>query len=76
MVRSFGNAGTGVCPGAERKLRGPFWGSFGSAPGQFYSNEGIAVDRFGRVYVTDYHNQRVQKFAFAQTLPAASPAGR
>ena len=38
------------------------WGSIGSAPGQFHSPDGVAVDSAGFVYVADMGNDRVQKF--------------
>ncbi len=38
------------------------WGSLGSADGQFSSPSGVAVGVDGSVYVTDEHNDRVQKF--------------
>ena len=42
------------------------WGSFGSAPGQFFppdqSTDAIEVDGLGHVYVTDYSGNRVVKF--------------
>ena len=39
------------------------WGAFGTGNGQFKAPEGIAVDSVGNVYVADYGNDRVQKFA-------------
>jgi len=45
------------------------WGSFGSAPGQFFppdqwgrSTDEIEVDGLGHVYVSDYYGNRVVKF--------------
>src|SRR5436189_116325 len=43
------------------------WGSAGSAPGQFGTANGIAVDLRGDVYVGDHGNHRIQKL---------SPTGR
>ena len=37
------------------------WGSLGSGPGEFAIPNGVAVDRYGDVYVSD-ENARVQKF--------------
>ena len=37
------------------------WGSFGNGHGQFNCPQGIAVDIFGNVFVSDYNN-RIQKF--------------
>jgi DNA-binding beta-propeller fold protein YncE len=39
------------------------WGGTGSGPGQFSYPEGIAIDRRGRVYVTDFGNQRIEIFS-------------
>ena len=38
------------------------WGTFGTGNGQFNFPSGVAVDRSGRVYVTDQSNHRVQVF--------------
>lgn len=38
------------------------WGSVGTGPGQFQLPHGIAVDREGRVYVTEVGGRRVQRF--------------
>ena len=38
------------------------WGSYGTAAGQFYCPEGVAVDSSGNVYVADSGNNRIQKF--------------
>jgi len=39
------------------------WGSYGSGDGQFNHPSGVAVDGSGNVYVTDWDNNRVQKFS-------------
>jgi DNA-binding beta-propeller fold protein YncE len=39
------------------------WGEPGTGPGQFNLPHGIALDRFGRVYVTDRENSRIQIFS-------------
>ncbi|MDE1812259.1 MAG: 6-bladed beta-propeller [Thaumarchaeota archaeon] len=39
------------------------WGSQGSGEGQFNNPTGIAVDKFGSVYVSDTGNNRVEKFS-------------
>src|SRR5947209_5389993 len=36
------------------------WGEPGTGPGQFNLPHGIALDRFGRVYVADRENSRIQ----------------
>lgn len=36
--------------------------NYGSGPGQFHSPRGIALDGNDILYVTDYYNQRVQRF--------------
>ena len=38
------------------------WGGLGTGDGQFSHATGIAVDGQGNVFVSDYENQRVQKF--------------
>jgi DNA-binding beta-propeller fold protein YncE len=38
------------------------WGEPGTGPGQFNLPHGIALDRFGRVYVADRENSRIQVF--------------
>jgi DNA-binding beta-propeller fold protein YncE len=52
------------------------WGSPGSGPGQFDSPEGIAVVPGGSViYVVDWLNHRVQKFAYETVgVNAAEPS--
>lgn len=40
-------------------------GTSGAAAGEFYGPDGLAVDRAGNVYVTDYDNARVDKFTAA-----------
>ena len=39
------------------------WGTEGSGNGQFSTPIGVAVDEPGNVYVADYNNGRIQKFA-------------
>ena len=39
------------------------WGAPGDGPGEFWIPHGIAVDRFGVVYVADRENSRVQVFS-------------
>jgi tripartite motif-containing protein 71 len=39
------------------------WGTFGSAPGQFNTPVGIAVDQQGDIYVADAGNHRIQKLS-------------
>ena len=46
------------------------WGNLGSGNGQFRDIGGIALDRQGNVYVTDFENHRVQKFSSDGTLVA------
>jgi DNA-binding beta-propeller fold protein YncE len=38
------------------------WGNQGSGPGEFHFPIGIALDRRGRVFVTDHYNNRVEAF--------------
>ncbi len=48
------------------------WGSFGREPGQMIGPGLLAIDDQGHIYVIDYANGRVQKFAL--TLPASAAA--
>jgi sugar lactone lactonase YvrE len=43
------------------------WGSRGSAPGQFSSPQGLAVDGQGLLYVADTDNNRVQRINLGST---------
>ena len=43
-----------------RRIRS--FGQEGSAPGQFLSPRGVAVDRAGNILVVDEGNHRIQKF--------------
>lgn len=47
-------------PAAPRFLRQ--WGSQGSGPGEFHFPIGIAINAADEVFVTDFYNERVQKF--------------
>jgi DNA-binding beta-propeller fold protein YncE len=47
-------------PAAPRFLRQ--WGGIGSEPGQFHFPIGIAINAADEVFVTDFYNERVQKF--------------
>jgi sugar lactone lactonase YvrE len=38
------------------------WGVLGTAAGEFDAPVGVAVDAAGHVFVSDYHNHRIQKF--------------
>jgi DNA-binding beta-propeller fold protein YncE len=55
------------------------WGTFGTGPGQFDAPKGIAVGPDSSIWVADYLNSRVQRFApDASELPGFSvlvPAG-
>jgi len=39
------------------------WGAFGTGDGDFQVAMGVAVDRTGNVYASDYGNHRIQKFS-------------
>ena len=47
------------------------WGAFGREPGNFIEPDALALDGLGNLYVLDFGNQRIQKFALAS--PVASP---
>jgi sugar lactone lactonase YvrE len=56
-------AARGDDPSEARKPRFLLaWGKRGSAPGEFDFPIGIAVDRQGEVFVSDFYNSRVQRF--------------
>jgi sugar lactone lactonase YvrE len=44
------------------------WGTHGSGPGQLYWPSGLALDRHGRIYVTELLNDRVQRFSLDGTF--------
>ena len=46
----------------EGTLTGVSWGSFGSAPGQFFRPTALAAAAAGVIYVSDRDNHRIQKF--------------
>ena len=52
------------------------WGSYGSAPGQFYGPWGVAVDASGNVYVADNNNHRIQKFCYGPIAVQNTTWGR
>lgn len=52
---SSGRCGTNVSSNTR-------WGSFGSGNSQFRDPMGVAVDRYGEVYVADTGNSRIQVF--------------
>jgi len=52
------------------------WGTFGSAPGQFWHPGGLAIDPEGRLYVSDGSNCRIQRFTLdGQFLDAFGSQG-
>jgi hypothetical protein len=53
-------------------LRGQ-WGTQGSAPGQFGSINGLALDGRGDIFAYDLSNHRVEKFSFTQSQGITFP---
>src|SRR5439155_9621855 len=49
------------------------WGRRGKAPGEFDSPIGIALDSHDQLHVTDFKNQRVQRFTSEGAFIAAFP---
>src|SRR3990170_8212976 len=39
------------------------WGSKGSGDGEFDVPHSMTFDKFGNIYITDTHNNRIQKFS-------------
>ena len=46
----------------DGKYLGQF-GSFGSGPGELNMPWGLGLDKDGNIYVADWRNDRIQKFA-------------
>lgn len=58
-------------PGEVRFLKE--WGSEGTEPGEFHFPIGIAINAADEIYVTDFYNDRVQKFSTEGKLLAVLP---
>ncbi len=58
-------------PGAVRFLKE--WGSQGTEPGEFHFPIGIAINAADEIFVTDFYNDRVQKFSTEGKLLAVLP---
>jgi hypothetical protein len=43
-------------------------GTWGGQPGLFRNAEGVAVDRGGSVFIADWANDRVQRYAFGMPV--------
>jgi|SRR5579863_2020847 len=72
--------GAGWChaePDAPSAVREPRflrqWGSEGSEPGEFHFPIGIAINGADEIFVTDFYNDRVQKFSTDGKLLAVIP---
>ena len=48
------------------------WGSSGTGDGQFNEAVGIAEDALGFIYISDYRNQRIQKFRLTTAIAVAA----
>lgn len=63
--------------GEETQLPGPRfllkWGQKGQKPGEFHFPIGIAIERDHNVLITDFYNERVQRFSPEGQLLAAFP---
>jgi DNA-binding beta-propeller fold protein YncE len=74
---------SGAMGAAEPELKPPRfvleWGKKGSGNGEFHSPIGIAITRADEVLITEFHNNRVQKFTgdgkFLATFPVAAMPG-
>jgi DNA-binding beta-propeller fold protein YncE len=55
------------------------WGKNGTAPGEFHSPIGIAINQADEIFVTEFKNNRVQKFSsegkFLSAFPVAEMPG-
>jgi DNA-binding beta-propeller fold protein YncE len=49
------------------------WGEEGSEPGEFHFPIGIAINAADEIFVTDFYNDRVQKFSVDGKLLAVIP---
>src|SRR5262245_21918530 len=49
------------------------WGKQGSAQGEFHSSIGIAISKADEIFVTEFTNNRVQKFSTDGKFVAAFP---
>ena len=54
-----GNCVSIISANGEKKS----FGTYGSAPGQFSSPEGVAINHEGNILVCDYNNHRIQQFS-------------
>jgi len=78
-VDVFTLVGAKYCFGEPGEIAGPAprflteWGSEGSEPGEFHFPIGIAVNAADEVFVTDFYNDRVQKFSTDGKLLAVLP---
>jgi sugar lactone lactonase YvrE len=59
-------------PAGEPRLLSE-WGSDGSKPGEFHFPIGIAINAADEIFVTDFYNDRVQKFSTDGKLLAVIP---
>ena len=55
------------------------WGEMGTGPGQFHAPIGLAINDASEIYVSEFHNNRVQRFTsdgkFLHEFPTAPMPG-
>ena len=63
VVENGGNRVSKIVENNGKKQRRDFFGAKGGKDGQFNQPTGIAVNQYGKIFVVDHGNHRVQKFS-------------